>query len=359
MSGIFGLLGIEDTDRSFVNTKGQKVVYDAVAQLLEDHNANLQAMQTVFVSGETEDFKFRYKLPGGGYLQRRSGQANSGAVKPTGSWDVAFPIDEFGADLAGDDIGLAYMNMQELNTHLDTIFMQDINTVRMEIMRALLDNVSWTYSDRIHGDLTIVPLANGDTTVYPPVLGSSTEATEDHYLKSGYLTAAISDANNPIKTIVEEIVHHFADPAGGSNIIVFIHPDQTAKIEALTDFTEVEDMYIRPGTDQATIPTLPTNVPGKIIGRCSGAWISEWRWMPAAYMFGLHLDQPKPLKVRVDPADTGLPRGLTLVAKETETPLENSHYRHRFGVGGENRLNGVAMFITDGGAYVVPTGYSH
>jgi len=359
MSQIFGILGLEETDRSFVNVRGQKVVYDAVAQLLADHNENLQAIQSVFVSGETEDFKFRYKLPGGGYLQKRGGLAQSASAKRTGQWDVAFPIEEFGQALAGDDVTLAYMNMQELNSHIDTITLMDINTVRLELMKALLDKTAYTFADPIHGDLSVVPLANGDAVLYPPVIGSDTEATEDHYLYSGYAVASISDTNNPIKTMVEDLVHHFADPAGGSNVVVFINPDATPYVEALTDFNEVTDRFVRQGDDQSEVINLPTNVPGKIIGRCSGAWISEWRWLPATYMFAIHLDQPKPLKVRVDPADTGLPRGLALTAKSEIAPLENSHYRHRFGVAVENRLNGVAMFLTTGSSYTVPTGYSH
>ncbi len=68
----------------------------------------------------------------------------------------------------------------------------------------------------------------------------------------------------------------------------------------------------------------------------------------------IHLDAPKPLIKRVDPADTGLPRGLTLVATDVEHPFTTSTYSHRFGFGCGNRLNGVAMIVSAAG-YSAPS----
>ena len=42
MSGIFGALGINDTERVMLSTMGQRVVFDAVNQVLGDHNADLR-----------------------------------------------------------------------------------------------------------------------------------------------------------------------------------------------------------------------------------------------------------------------------------------------------------------------------
>ncbi len=137
----------------------------------------------MFVEEQTENFKERYKLPGGGRLQRRGGYAASGAVKAYGGYDVAYPLEDFGAQLADSDVALAYMTLQDLDRHLDTIFAQDANTVRFELLKALLNNTQDTFVDPLHGSLTIEPLANGDSVTYPPVLGSETEATDTHYLE--------------------------------------------------------------------------------------------------------------------------------------------------------------------------------
>ena len=46
----------------------------------------------------------------------------------------------------------------------------------------------------------------------------------------------------------------------------------------------------------------------RVIGRVNGVWVVEWRFVPANYILAIHLDAPKPLMQRVDPADTLSPR---------------------------------------------------
>ena len=120
-----------------LSSLGQRVVFDAVNQVLGDHNADLQAAMSVFVQETTSDYKIRYKLPGGGRLQRIGDNSKAGAVKAYGGWDVALPLENFAAALAYNRIGYAYMSAQELARHLDTIMVQDRNTVRHEMLRAL------------------------------------------------------------------------------------------------------------------------------------------------------------------------------------------------------------------------------
>ncbi|HUW09587.1 MAG TPA: hypothetical protein VM537_07630, partial [Anaerolineae bacterium] len=81
MSGLAGILNISDTERAFVNTVGQQVVFDAVNQLLSDYNAEVALQMAAFVERETEKFKMRYLLPGGGRLQRMGRQAPAAAMK--------------------------------------------------------------------------------------------------------------------------------------------------------------------------------------------------------------------------------------------------------------------------------------
>lgn len=358
MSSLFGLLGIADTDRSFVNVIGQRVVYDASQQLLSQYSADLQAALDVFVEKTTSDFKFRYKLPGGGRLQRRGARVRSGGMRAGGQWDIALPLEDFGAELGGDDVSLAYMRLDELQRHLDSIMIADKNTVRFELLRALFNNTSRTFEDEVNGTLTIVPLANGDSVVYPPVLGSESEATSQHYLESGYAASAISDTNNPYVTLRDLLEGHFGATQGGSNIVCWINPAQTPKTELLSDFSEVPDRFtvIGANTDYAT--NLPAGLPGeRVIGRVNGVWVIEWRYIPANYILAIHLDAPKPLIQRVDLAETGLGDGLQLVAKIQDHPLESSIYRHRFGLGVGNRLNGAVMELGTGGTYDIPAIY--
>ena len=142
-------------------------------------------------------------------------------------------------------------------------------------------------------------------------------------------------------------------------IVVFINQAEAGVTMDLTDFVQVEDRFVRSG-DNADVPVNLPTVPGKIIGRMAGAgacWVSQWRWMPANYMLAVHTGIPAPLKMRVDPAATGLGRGLQLIQTDESFPWSSSFWRHRFGFGASNRLNGVVMELGTGGTYTVPTAY--
>lgn len=359
MSGIFGVLNINDSDRVYLSTLGQGVVYDAVNEILTRHNAELNAALGVFVDETTEDHKRRYKLPGGGRMQRLGNQSTAAAVKATGSWDVAYPLEEFAASWGSDRVDYAYMTVQDLDRHLKTITAQNINTVRFELLKALLNSAQDTFIDPLWGSLSIEPLANGDSVVFPPVLGSESEAAENHYLESGYAAASISDSNDPVVTAVDELEEHFGAATGGSNIVIFCNNAQRAKLGGLTDFDPVVDRFINPGTQTAVPDGLPAGVPGRILGRHNaGAWLVEWRWIPANYLVGIHMDAPAPLVKRRDPGYTNLPDGLTLVKESDMYPFTQSHYSNRFGFGAGNRLNGVVIELGTGGTYTVPTAYA-
>ena len=361
MSDLLGALNISEAaaERTYVNTLGQRQVFDEVQKLMARYNAELDVIKRLFIERSTEDRKFRYYLPGGGRLQRRGGDGRSGAVKAGGSWDVGFPLEDFGAEFSeGNDVVMAYMTAAQLDRHLKTVFVQDTNTVRFEILYALFHNVARTFKDEIWGDITVQPLASGDSTVYPQVLGSETQTTDNHYLESGYLAAAISDTNNPFLTLRDELEEHFGAPTGGSNIVVFHNQAQTAIIESLTNFEEVFDSRVQPGANENTLMNLPASMPGRVIGRTDSCWNVEWRWMPANYLVALHLDAPPPLIERIDIAESGLGSGFQLVAKDGEFPLESALYRHRFGLGVGSRLSAVVMELGNGGTYTIPTAYA-
>ena len=169
----------------------------------------IAGMLSTFVDETTDEYKRRYKLPGGGYLQKRGGQAQSGAVKAYGSWDVAFPLSEYGDQVAASNVDLAYMTAVEFQRHLDTVTVRNLNTVRFEALYALWNNTARTFTDDLWGSLTVQPLANGDSVTYPPVVGTVTEATDDHYRATNYTT--ISDSNGPIADICDPELEGISD----------------------------------------------------------------------------------------------------------------------------------------------------
>jgi hypothetical protein len=228
-------------------------------------------------------------------------------------------------------------------------------------MKALLDNgggAPISVLDNIWGTLQVQPLANGDSVVYPPVLGSDVEATENHYIETGYVPTSISDTNDPCKTVRDELEEHFGAPTGGSNIVMLTTPIIADYIEGLTSFDPVVNRFIQPGVNTAVPVGLPAGTPGRVRGVADGMWIVEWRSLPANYAIAIHADAPKPLVMREDPPDTGLAGGLNLVAEDDDFPFKQSYYSHRFGFGAGNRLNGVVLHFGTNGSYVVPTGYT-
>ena len=360
MASIFGALGLPDTDYSYINTLGQEVVYDATQQVLGDHNADIEASMAVFVEKATWNHVMRYKLPGSGELERVGREGRANAIKASGSWDVAFTLEEFGARISRDRVTLAYMNLQEYDRHLKTVMKQDQNVVRKEMLRALFNNAARTFHDELWGDLTVQPLANGDSVKYPPVVGSLDDATAQNYLASGYASASINDTNNPIPTIVSTLEQHFGTPTGGSNIAVFCNNAETSRLQALANFDPVPNRFVSYGDDVSLVDfgKFPVGLPGRVLGETDAALICEWRWIPSGYLLAVHLDAEKPLMRRTDPPAVGLPDGLALVSQDTTHPFNNADWSHRFGFGCANRLNGVVMQLTTG-SYTVPSLYNY
>ena len=77
----YGVLTMADVnDYTLINTVGQGVVYQDLMEYMAQRQADLQAALGVFVETETELYTENYKLPGGGFLERRGGQAESAAA---------------------------------------------------------------------------------------------------------------------------------------------------------------------------------------------------------------------------------------------------------------------------------------
>lgn len=354
MSQIFGALNLPDLANDLVNEIGEQVVFDAINEVLAAHQLDLDEAISFFVQRTTEDWTRTFKLGGGGYLDRMGRHAEAGAGKILGQWGVALPLEQWGRQLAGDRVTLAYMDLQTLDAHIDGITNQSINTTRREILKAVFNNATWEFEDESRGDLDVLPLANGDSVVYPPTSTSADEATDDHYLVSGYTAANISDANNPFPVMRQEVAEH----VGGEveDTVALINSAQTGKVEDLTDFEDQEDPRIS-NPNALELIGIPDNIPGRIIGRCNRVWVAEWDWIPAGYMFAEIPSWVRPLEKRVHPARTGLPQILQLVAEKNDYPLRESHYEQSFGYGVTNRLNGVVMQFKAPGTYDIPAQY--
>jgi hypothetical protein len=354
-----GILGIQDSERTFVEGVGQRQVFDATQEYVAMVNEDLARVTALFIDRTTEDHKFRYYLPADGEMQRVSDLGRPGERKITGSWDVALPLEAFGDALGTSRIDLAYMTLADYQRHVEGIALRASNTLRKEILRTLFDNVNYNFVDPLRGTLGIKALANTDGTLYPPVAGGTTAADATHYVESAYATASITDTNNPIKTISRALRARFSANGTARRRVILVASGAQDYLEALTDFEQADDVNLQRGANANSVLNIPGAIPGEIIGYCNEAYVAVWDWMPANYMIGIDLQADKPIQMRVDPGYTNLPRGLTLVTESDVFPLTKSDWQWRFGLGVVNRLNGFIMELGIGGSYSIPSGYSH
>lgn len=358
---ILGALGVQDSDYVPLHTYGMGVIYDAQAQILGDHNADLELVESVFIEDTTSNHTDRYKLPGFGRMQRRGSRSRTGEVKASGQWDVAYPLEDFGASVALDRVRWAYLTAEEYNRHVQTVVNQDTDTRRYEILKALFNNTARPFVDENWGSLTIQPLANSDGILYPPVIGSEVNSTRNNYLGVAADTTSITNGNNPIPTIVNQLEQSFGTPTGGSDIVIFCNNAQTLGLQGLAGFDTVPNRFVTYGDNVSLVETagLPLTM-GRVLGESDSALLVEWRWIPAGYLLAIHMGAPKPLKKRVDPIETGLSTGLQMVPRDLNMPFLDYEWCNRYGFGVGNRLNGVVMDLTaagGAGTYSIPSNF--
>lgn len=368
MGIIAGVLGLdaEQSETTYLRTVGTQAVYDEVAKAVGMWNMQRDAIERLFVGSSGPEHTRRYYLPGNGRMQKMGfdPQGRPIARGVGGYWDVGFPLTEFADRIAASRVTYAYLSVADMDRQIAGVIATDANTTVNLILSALFDDQQWTYSDVKHGSTTVVPLANGDSVVYPPTLGTESGATDDHYLASGYVSADISDTNDPFPTMVDELEEHFGIPTGGSPVVVFVNNAQMAVIASeLTDYIPILANTVSPGDQTATVLGLPPDrfLPNtaRVMGThaSTGAYIVRWDRIPANYMVAMHTGVAAPIRRRVDPAGTGLSSALTMIVNDFKEPFHDMQWNRRVGYAVENRLNCVVMQLT-AGSYSTPTGYT-
>lgn len=350
MASLYGIMGLADVANLRVDEVGQRIVFDAVRELVARYNTELGLMTRTFVQGDTIDPEITYALPGGGMMQESTEYSRPGAIRPGPSYSVGFEIRDARDQIAWDDISLAYATVEQVENLVNNAMIRHTNWVRFHMLRALFHNAARTFKDPMFGDVVVQPLANGDATLYPPTIGGTDNTTRTNYVASNM--AGIADITNPIPTY-EALLD---DYMSGGDVVLFAHPTQANQIRALTSFIDLVDPMIRVYQGQEAVWNGPA-VPGEIIGRVGDVWISEWRWMPAGYVYLQNLMYPAPLMRRLDRVNVAGRGQLALIAQQQEMPFIESFWRDRHGFGVANRLNGVVGQIT-GAAYTIPALYA-
>lgn len=362
MGAFLGMIGVQDpTSTSWQSDVEPERLYTEMRRYFDLHNEELRQMEEVFIDGTTEAMQVLYQLPiSGGQMQRRGARSEVGARRGPAEWTTGFPLHSYADALMRSTDDIAAMTAQELEMHIDSIRQNDINTRRFELLRALLNDDPWTFTDRRLGTVTVYPLANGDIE-YPNFTGNSS-AQVNNYIVAGYLPSAISDTNNPVEAADARLRAYLGLTGSNRNRASFFNSEDTAEVRGLADFVKVSDGFVQAGNADARIINVPENLPGEVIGRANGSWIVEWDHIPEAYSLHVDLNAPKPLRKRIPSADfrrnKGLQDGLSLVNTELQFPLEKMTWENWFGYGAANRLNGVVIQMKASGDYETPTDFA-
>ncbi len=345
MAVLYGLLSEKDLYASRVTEIGFEKVVGSLEMTVAEHNRQLDALFGLFVRRTTQ-FKQRFTTPAAARLQPLDSAGRALPIKPAGQYDVAYPLQMAGVAWGFDYVTGELMTVQEAADATTTLVDADIRWMRDHLLAALFVDGSWTFTDPLHGALTIKGMASGDTDTYNLLTGGDVGATDDHVLGVASITAST------FTTIRDELKEH---PENAGEVVVFVPTASRSTVEGLSGFYEKNDPNLLLGTGQTRlIGTLNVPVPGEVFGYIEGCWVVEWRSMPANYLIGVMTGGERPLALRED-AVASL-RGFKEVARRENHPWYERQFLRRAGFGAWNRV-GAVVVRTDSTSYAVPSGY--
>lgn len=233
-------------------------------------------------------------------------------------------------------------------------FMLDMDTRWniYQMLGALLTKEQYVFPDEQFGPVTVMPLANGDATLYAIRAGDEAGQQANHYLAQA---DPIDDAHNPFPLIHRTLMRR-PENAGG-RVVCLVAEDLETDITNLATFVEEEDPDIDPG-DGAVVLTgrLGVTVPGEVIGKVGKCWITTWSRVPNGYIIAVVVrpgnnDDTKPLAFRQHPVPEL--QGFRAVGEREDQPYWERQFVRWGGYGAWSRIAGLCMQI-GAGAYVSP-----
>ncbi len=349
----YGFLSLADVMKSQVTPALVPRINAAILATLAEYNKQLNAMLALF-SMTTNNFKVRYQTPIAKRLQPLDENGRARPTKGVGSYDVAFPMFAGGDAWGINFVAQQKMTVQDINDWLYSTLTADKAFIAEKLMIALLAKDPWVYTDEGHGELTIMPLANGDSQEYHIRAGYAGGTSDNHLL--GQLEE-ISDANNPFPMIRRELIEHPENGGAAAEVIVLVPTAQTESIQNLAGFSEPRDMDVTPGIAQSYLSgTLQAQVPGRVIGKVNRCWIAEWPTLPDAPLIAVPYGAGgDPALAQRQHAEASL-QGFFELPLRSDTPYQERQFQRHTGFGCQNRVGALVMTIGSA-EYEVPAGY--
>lgn len=348
MALLYGFESLKDMASKRVTEIGVGLVSAAIAQSVQEHNRQMASIMSL-LARKTTDFKTTYRTPTAARLAPLDEFGRARPIKTLGKYDVSFPIQAGGAAWGSTRITRELMTVQEANDATAALISADFRWVRDHALGALFANASWSFTDDIHGTLTVKGPANGDTDTYMVMAGADSVAIDDHFKAQA---AAIADATNPFSSDYGELMEH---PENSGQAIALVASDIRSSIEGLTNYVAVQDANIElASTANKLVGALGVNVPGQIIGYVDKVWIAEWRSLPSTYYVMVSSEGEAPLAMRE--YEVASLQGFNRVAERDNHPFYESQWERHLGFGAWNRVGAVVRRIGNA-AYAVPTNY--
>ena len=349
---MYGFETLNDIFDKRVTEVGVEVVNDAIQRTIDEHNRQLSTLTSLFAT-PTSEFKTVYKTGAAARLQPLDNSGRALPIKGGGQYAVSYPLHTAGTAWGTNYISSVKMTVEEANNITATLIGADINWMRDHILAALFyDGAAgggWTFNDPEHDSLSIMGLADGDTTTYQIKTGAGSAATDDHYLAQA---AAIGDAANPYPTIYTELTEH---PENSGDVIALIPTASKDTTMALANFRPLGDPNVQLGANTAQlVGNLNVATPGTLIGYVDKVWIYEWPVLPTGYIISTCTGGNRALRMRQEP-EAQL-QGFKKVAERNDHPFMESQYLRIAGFGAWNRV-GAVVYRIGNASYAIPTGY--
>lgn len=348
---LYGFHSLQDIRDERISDALVPVVNDAVEQARAFHSAEVDAMTSIFAE-PTTSFKERFKTATAARLQPLDEFGRARPIQTRGSFDVAFPIKKAGIAEGNTYEAGVLATPADVEQTTTTIFIADVNWVTDQILASVYGNASWTFSDSLHGDLTILPVANNDAQTYYTTTGANTGSAQNNFLAQA---AGIADATNALNTGATQLRKF---PGNQGQIISFVPTNLINDVTNLAGFSDTADPNVQLGANTDVVRGGPgVRHPGVLRGydKVSRTWVVEWDRLVSDYVVQVVATGPRPLGRR-QYEDNRL-RGLVRLGERNDIPYYERQYARWEGYGGRDRTK---MTVTRVGnaSYAIPTGYN-
>ena len=352
----YGFVGLQHLFNQRAAEVGTQRINTALEDTAAEHNRMIDTIMEELVE-DTDVAQEEYRLPNTSTLQPIDEVGIPRPRQAQGFYKVAYPIMGGGDAWGADRIASELMTVEEINNLTVEIQNADADWNARHIIAALLTKSSWTFYDKIPsassrrglGDITIMPLANNDTVIYPRK--GLPPATANHYTGQAN---AIDDANNPFPGFYSTLTAYVSN--GSMPVVVSYIPEnlQTA-VEGLATFKEVTDKDIRVGSaNDELVSSISMGFGDELLGKVGRVWVVLWRRMPSNYIVN-HVRGRAPLARRQIPVESR--QGLFPEMYSPDGARKEFRWLRFAGYAVRNRLAALCHFVGNA-TYQNPADYT-